>query len=199
MSDLSKIPRPLCLDLFAGTGSATAPIREHGCMEVVGFDISRKAKGRDVTADVRRLPIKPGVRPRFVWASPPCTEFSQLTALRVYHPGGLPRDPELGMVTVREAFRWARHADFYAIENVRGSEKYIRPEYGAPWLRKDAWCVWSNLPASIHSWGRWLKGRAARSRPTPSGLPRFRTGDRSKIPRPLADAVHAAVCPGGAA
>jgi len=180
---------PLVMDLFSGTGSATQPFVECGKHRVVRIDIAGKP---DVRADVRHLPLN--CRPEFVWASPPCTEFSQLTFLRVYHPGGLPPQPEKGMELVRVAFQQAQRARWWCVENVRRSEQFIAPEFGAPWLRKDAWCVWSNLPVGIQTWGKWLKGRAARSKPTPSGPPRYRTGDRSKIPRELAEAVHRAVC-----
>ena len=181
---------PVVLDLFSGTGSATQPFVECGKHRVVRIDIAGKP---DVRADVRRLPIKGA--PEFAWASPPCTEFSQLTFLRVYHPGGLPPNPEKGMELVRVAFREVMKADWWVVENVRRSEQFIAPEFGKPWLRKDAWCLWSNLPpVLLASSDRMLKGRAARSKPTPSGLPRYRTGDRSRIPRPLAEAVHRAVC-----
>lgn len=182
------------IDLFSGSGSATKPFAEcgrHG--PVIHVDISPPAEFRCRVPDqVPKFIVKS--KPEFVWASPPCTEFSQLTALRVFNPGGKPRDPEFGMRLVRWSFTYAYLGKWWAVENVRGSEKYISPEFGSPWLRKDAWCVWSNLPANLESWSRWLKGRAARSKPTPSGLPRFRTPERSKIPRPLADAVHRAVC-----
>jgi len=183
--------RGVVWDLCSGSGSATIAFEECGRHEVVRVDISGRP---DVRADIRRLPLRG--RPEFAWASPPCTEFSQLTFLRVYHPGGLPPNPELGMELVRAAFQDVQRADYWCVENVRRSEQFIAPEFGKPWLRKDAWCIWSNLPAPLESWGKWLKGRAARSKPTPSGLPRYRTGDRSKIPRELAEAVHRAVCEG---
>ena len=198
MSDL-----PLCLDLFCGTGSATAPIREHGCMRVVGFDLSPKAKGRDVTADVRRLPLAEGVRPRFVWASPPCQLFS--TAAAAWH---FDRDERaaVGMGTIRLALDWARRADYYAVENVRGSLRFIIPEFGEPALRGHAYYVWTNLPLGILKASNRL-GKGIRippkSKPPTPGHPRFythhyrtkRTIEAARIPRPLAEAVHEAVCP----
>lgn len=181
----------LVLDLFSGTGSATLPFVECGKHQVVSVDI---AGSPDVRADVRKLPFRSDMRPRFAWASPPCTEFSQLTFLRVYHPGGLPPNPHVGMDLVRIAFHEVMRADYWCVENVRRSEQFISPEFGKPWLRKDAWCIWSNLPPTLETWGRWLKGRAAKSRPTPSGLPRYSRTNRSKIPRQLAEAIHRAVC-----
>ncbi len=187
---------PLVLDLFSGSGSATEPFVKCGKHMVLRVDIAGKP---DIRADVARLPVKANIKPQFTWASPPCTEFSKLTFLRPYHKGGLPPNPELGMKLVRVAFAEAKRAEYWAVENVRRSEQFIAPEFGKPWLRKDAWCIWSNLPSVLLSRAdRMLKGRAARSKPTPSGLPRYRSHDRSRdrsrIPKTIAEAIHRAVC-----
>lgn len=61
--------RGVVLDLFSGTGSATQPFVECGKHRVVRIDI---AGNPDVRADVRHLPIRPGTKVEFIWASPPC-------------------------------------------------------------------------------------------------------------------------------
>jgi hypothetical protein len=185
----------LVLDLFSGTGSATQPFVECGGHRVVRIDIAGKP---DIRADVRRLPLDPDLRPEFVWASPPCTEFSQLTFLRVYHPGGQPPDPEKGMELVRYAFEVARRARYWCVENVRRSEQFISPEFGRPFFRKDAWCLWGNLDGMfLPTSNRMRKGIAARfalgGKWDPGAGDRNKT-NRAVIPRPLAEAVHRAVC-----
>ena len=194
-------PRSMILDLFAGTGSATLPFRECGKHTVVGVDIV-PGPYVEIVCDVRKLPR--WVRETewdFVWASPPCTEFSYLTAVSHARGHRGPPDPEEGMKLVRSAFQEARRARWWCVENVRGSYRYIPREFGEPWLMKDAWCVWSNLPATLQSWGPWFKGVFVPGGVTwPSGSRTFhnvgstRPRDKARIPRPLAEAVHRAVC-----
>lgn len=72
--------RPLAVDLYAGTGGATAAFRDAG-WDVLSIDIERRpreavAGNRDhrVVADVRALPLRRDVeRPvTLLWASVPC-------------------------------------------------------------------------------------------------------------------------------
>ena len=67
----------LALDLFSGTGAATAAFSEHG-WEVIRIDNDSKLRP-DLIADVRELPIM--CKPDFIWASPPVKgTVSQLDA-----------------------------------------------------------------------------------------------------------------------
>ncbi len=186
-------------DLFSGTGSATQPFVECGKHRVVRVDIDPRCHP-DIVADVRKLPgFLLRERPEFVWASPPCTEFSQLTFLRpTAHPGMGPPDPEKGMELVRVAFEAAGRARKWVLENVRRSEQFISPEFGPPMLRKDAWCLWGNVDGFLlGDSSRWFKGNRqgpGTERPGRWGIKRARKYTRAIIPRPLASAVHRAVC-----
>lgn len=201
MSDL-----PLCLDLFCGTGSATDPIREHGCMRVVGIDLSKKAKGRDLTADVRRLPLKAGVQPYFVWASPPCTEFSPLT-WGAYHRGqrGKP-DPEgpMGMGLVRAVRNVIEtYGCRYAVENVGGSIDFISDLFGRPKMGWAGRWIWSSehFPDLMADPTRYRKPLGFDDTRNERGKKcSYAEGSRIRamIPRPLAEAIHRAVCPADA-
>jgi hypothetical protein len=199
----------LVLDLFSGTGSATQPFVECGKHRVVRIDI---AGSPDIRADVRNLPIRPDIRPRFVWASPPCTEFSTLTNLRKYWPGKTGPIPENGMPLVRAAFSAARSADYWVVENVAGSIPHIGKEFGRPRFIWAGRVCWSNVELPLMSppsrW--WRKFGRRPSKKEPEKLAEFKEmmrrrgvqGDsfkdhsraRSMIPRPLAQAVHDAVC-----
>ena len=184
-------PRSMVLDLFAGTGSATLPFRECGKHTVVGVDIV-PGPYVEIVCDVRKLPR--WVRETkwdFVWSSPPCQQFS---VGNIHN-----RDPVEAMKLVRESRELMGEAPKWVIENVRGAVPYmVGFDYvtsaGAFWL-------WSNidlgdLPAfhkgakmrqshfkQHHDRGTWYLAKYTNPRP-----------HSERIPRPLAEAVHRAVC-----
>jgi len=201
------------LDLFMGTGSATQPFRE--CPKghrVVGVDKYSHPPARvpDVIGDVRHLPVDASAFD-FIWASPPCTEFSPLSKLaakRGFRPWP---DPEKGMELVRSAFDEARKAPAWAIENVRGAVPYITKEFGRPKLGWAGRWVWASfefegfMPANLDA----ARKSRMRSDRLPEATWRIRqkakelgmrdrgegwSAVRAMIPRPLAEAVHRAVC-----
>jgi hypothetical protein len=139
----------LVLDLFSGTGSATQSFVECGKHRVARIDI---AGHPDIRADIRKLPeFVKRARPQFLWASPPCTEFSSLTALAAAKGLRGPRDPEKGMELVRATFDLIERLDpeHYCVENVRTSRRYISREYGEPQARIGAWMLWTNVPIGL--------------------------------------------------
>jgi len=201
------------LDLFMGTGSATQPFRD--CLRghrVVGVDIDPRSPA-EIRCDVRKLPRWVREYPwDFVWASPPCTEFSTLTNLRKKWPGKTGPRPEIGMETVRPAFEVARSARHFVVENVAGSVQRISQEFGRPSLGwAGRWC-WTDLEFGLMNppsrWWRKFGRRPSNLEPEKKAefLEMLRrrgitsdtfaghTRARSMIPRPLAEAVHRAVC-----
>lgn len=184
MSDL-----PLVLDLFSGTGSATQPFVECGKHRVVRIDISPKAKGRDITADVRHLPIREDVRPQFVWASPPCTEYSGLRSKT------WDADRVLWEETIRQVQRLRPR--WWILENV----KMAQWVWGRAPYHYGPFFLWGYYPPLPDAWSAWQHSFKGTHNFTRSGGPRFnerRTREeRAIIPRPLASAVHRAVCEEG--
>ncbi len=194
---------PLVLDLFSGTGSATQPFVECGKHRVVRIDIAGKP---DVRADVRSLPIQPGVKPEFVWASPPCTEFSRLTQLAVLRGRRGPMNPEKGMLTFRAAYDFAESTGApFIVENVLGAIPHVLPEYGPPRARIGAWALWGKFPGFLMPKSNRMyklplyyrtdgKGQRMAFRNRGEGHGDKGSAKRAMIPRPLAEAVHRAVC-----
>ena len=78
----------LLLELFSGTGSVGKAFRELG-WEVISLDADPKA-GADITGDIMEWEPPEGLKPDFVWSSPPRTEFSRALTSR-------PRDLVAGL------------------------------------------------------------------------------------------------------
>jgi hypothetical protein len=191
MSDL-----PLVLDLFSGTGSATQPFVECGRHRVARIDIAGKP---DIRADVRALPLPRDVDVEFVWASPPCWDFSRTGAMSRKRWGLAPLNPDRGVALVRkarEAIEWL-NPRAWLIENVLDSLPYLIPELGKPLARRSAWVLWGSLPNLLPATPRMRKGLRKNATESYSELGRPTQRRSARIPRPLAEAVHRAVCSQG--
>ena len=192
---------PRCLDLFCGRGGWTRGFLDAG-YEVTGIDILPRhpmypAEATYIQADL--MGYDAGTGWDVIVASPPCTEFSQLTALRVYHPGGLPRDPQKGMTLVYVTHRIIQQAkpQYWAIENVRGARKWFHPLLGVPRFQNGPWCLWGDFPHFLlRNSAPMRKGLAARSKkPAPSGLPNNASWRRAYIPYDIARGLAEACKP----
>ena len=65
------------IDLFCGTSSVSRVFKERG-WDTLTLDIDPKC-GADITVDIlelRREQLPPAQDVRFVWASPPCVQYS---------------------------------------------------------------------------------------------------------------------------
>lgn len=130
------------VDLFSGTGAATQAFVDRG-HKVVRIDI---AGSPDIRADVRHLPIR--CKPDFVWASPPCQDFSNI-CVRNWTRNKTGGWPEQGFETYAAACDAIAELGpvYWAIENVRGAARWWGPPTkrvgkgpNAPWL------LWGNFP-----------------------------------------------------
>jgi hypothetical protein len=201
---------PVVLDLFSGTGSATQPFVECGKHRVIRIDIAGKP---DVRADVRKLPLNLKERPEFIWASPPCTEFSRLTQLAVLRGRRGPMNPEKGMETFRAAYDFAESTGaYFIVENVLGAIPHVAPEYGQPKARIGAWALWGRFPGFLMpTSNRMYKlplyyrtdgtGQRMAFRNRGEGHGDSGSARRAMIPRAISESVHTAfelsVCEGG--
>lgn len=158
------------LDLFAGLGGASAAMVERG-WDVVTVDID-PSFGCSVTADVLTWTPPADLGPfDLVWASPPCTEFT-----RDFLPWLRGRFPPPSLDLVRSAIRIIGDTSprWWAIENVRGAIRHIKPVLGRP-IQVGQAMIWGNLP----SLGRVMVA------PHKERLSSRKRAERSKIPYPI--------------
>lgn len=121
------------MDLFSGTGSATEAFRRSAGWTVITVDTDKRRRP-DVISDVRSLPISTS-RVDFIWASPPCTEFSLANPSR-------PLKPSLELVfAALDAVRSLRPR-FWILENVTG----LIPFLGIPVCKAGPFCLWGYFP-----------------------------------------------------
>lgn len=185
----------LVLDLFSGTGSATLPFVECGNHRVVHVDIGPPAEFR---CDVRRLPswIR-NAKFEFVWASPPCTEFSKPKQIWDRRPLAEAFRAKMEAISlVEEVLKICAHqADDWMIENACHLQDYLGPADA----RRGGFYLWGPNVGLLPQ-GRFVKfgGSWKQSRPSYARRNYKDSGTalgRAQIPRPLAEAVHRAVCP----
>jgi site-specific DNA-cytosine methylase len=173
LSSIDSRP-PLAYDLFSGSGSALEAFREAG-WQVVTVDTERWGRP-SIQADVRQLPLHK--KPDFLWASPPCTEYSTANPRRqaIERP-----NYELWWATLRIIRelepRW------WVIENVRGAARW----WGLPAFHYGPFYLWTNL-SEIR-----MRATDRPPRKTDHRSPRL----RARIPPELSEAVLVAVARSG--
>lgn len=125
----------LALDLFCGTAGATAAFRGAPGWNVIGVD-NDPSSAADVVADVRgwRPPGRTAVD--FIWASPPCQEFSLMP------PGRAGRRPSLELVFATLEIVRDLRPRFWVMENVVGAIPFL----GAPLQKIGPFCLWGYFP-----------------------------------------------------
>ena len=135
-------------DLFCGLGGWSIGFHRKG-FECHGIDNMDVGYPYDLTiSDIRDYHCKEYYD--VIVASPPCTEFSQLTLLSWKKGQRGPPEPEgkNGLELVREAIRIIDEAKpkYWLIENVYGSLKHIMPILGDPKVLAKPWVLWGNFP-----------------------------------------------------
>lgn len=165
------------LDLCAGTKSATAAFRDRG-HTVETLDI---AGDHTYVCDVRSF--FPDKEYDFVWASPPCTEFSLVRGIKC-------RDRHPDMSIVDACLRICKTAPYWALENPRGCLRYF---IGKPviCLRYGDYGYVSEKPTDL--WGEfpWFFSQEKRQRTVDfrTAFPFDRSGRRSQVPYGLSLAI----------
>ena len=146
---------PKLLELFSGTGSVGSIARGLG-WEVTSLDINNKSNA-DVKTDILQWDYQnhPEQHYDFIWASPPCTEYSVAKTVGT-------RNLELADAIVRKTWEIISHFDpiWYGIENPQTGLLNSRPmmvgksytdidycKYGMPYKKRTR--LWNNIQ---HIW-----------------------------------------------
>lgn len=167
------------VDLFSGLGGASAAMRRRG-WRVVTVELEADFRPT-LVADVRRLPLRGGLRPDLLWASPPCTEFTRsfLPWMRGKYP-----PPSLELVAATYvAVDWLKPR-FWVLENVRGARSFLGV---AKQVIGGRYFLWGEFP-KIDYWEPYKGMKKERLGPSPD-----RAALRARIPYGLSRGLAMAI------
>lgn len=164
-------PAPrLALELFSGTATVAAALRGRG-WRVVTVDLDPTHRP-DVVADVSALPLRlPPGAVDFIWASPPCTEFSDADPRKDHRT----KQPSVDLVAAVLRTVAELRPRYWILENVRGAIPFL----GVPAQKVGPFCLWGYFPPIPATFG------AQTHRKTESRS----AGARASVPAELAEAV----------
>lgn len=148
------------VDLFSGLGGASESMLNNG-WEVLRIEQNAELSlvpntqimsVEDFGKEVEKH-IKQGYnfeQPNLIWASPPCTDFSDgfFSPKSKAGRAGEYYDPQEAIELVKETKRIIDmiNPQYYIIENVRGAIKYLTPILGEPSLIIDSIVLWGRFP-----------------------------------------------------
>lgn len=144
------------LDLCSGLGGASEAFVQNPAWEVVRIENNVVLSGVPHTKTLNVLEwidwlpqlVAQLGRPCFVWASPPCLEFS----LAYNAPGptatreGLEFEPDMGLVEACIDIIQYCQPTFWIIENVHGATQWFLPELGKHQQKVGPFFLWGTFP-----------------------------------------------------
>ena len=149
------------LDLYSGLGGASEAMLNNG------WDVRRiennpllmsvpNTEMMDVLALRNEIESRimfhgvPGNTLSLIWASPPCTDFSNgySSPKSIAKREGKPYYPKEAIANVQHALDIIEYLKprFWAIENVMGSREYLEPILGPPRMIIGSIVLWGNFP-----------------------------------------------------
>jgi len=189
------------LDLFSGLGGASEAFLNNG------WEVKRVENNPELSlvpnteiVDVQAVEdvLKAGIRfginiepVEFIWASPPCTDFSDgyEAPKQRARRAGLNYEPVDAIELVMCAKRIIDliQPKFWIIENVQGSVEYLEPILGKPKLIINSIYLWGNFPIWTMPPGyKHIKEDAWSTTP-------LRANIRAKIPYAVSDACRQSI------
>ena len=156
---------PRMLDLCSGFGGASEAFVDAG-WEVIRIDNNRAFSDPESDYYVPHtiygnlmpgldfhVSIPDAMNFDFIWASPPCYEFSNaFHAPRAIaaREGNLDTySPDMTIVTVIKQIIDNLQPKYWAIENVAGAKKHFEPLLGKPALSLQPYYIWGNFPGTF--------------------------------------------------
>jgi len=185
------------VDLYSGLGGASEAMLRSGDWEVLRIEANEELLGEVPNTwffDVKELPKRGNylsVPPEMtlLWASPPCTDFSQgYNAPKVKaRREGRSFEPDMSLIEAAIELRTIWNPKFWCFENVIGAIEHFRPLLGEPSQIIGPFVLWHNLPQIVMSpdFKHQSKVALSGSNPMSANL-------RGKLPIELSEAVMAA-------
>jgi hypothetical protein len=133
------------IDLCCGLGGASAAMRDRG-WQVTTYDCMADVKP-DVLCDVRNL-IRLPRGADLIWASPPCAQFT-LHQLPYKSCVRKRQDPDLSVVNACRRLIDDSAPNFWVIENVMASRRWLTPILGPVAARTSGHVFWGKLPGLL--------------------------------------------------
>jgi hypothetical protein len=174
------------VELCAGSGTVAKVFRRAG-WETITVDADPSCKP-DVVADVRSWRCPPA---DFVWASPPCQQFSLARLRRIEYP-------DMSVVYACLDRIHESGARWWVVENVRGAVKFFGPPHVSDGR---TWFFWGDWPGQIVLSPRpklcMVGWTAKRGRFLPAGQSVRHVGPKgwATIPEDIAECFQRAVTP----
>jgi len=139
----------LMIDLFSGLGGASEAFHRSRSWEVQRYDNSELVRDVDNTSIVDLTEYQVFAEgAEVVWASPPCTEFSN--AFNAPGPNarreGVDFEPSLELVERAIVLIGIIQPKYWIIENVIGSISHLHPLLGGPRQIIGPFVLWGNFP-----------------------------------------------------
>lgn len=139
--------RMLMLDLFSGLGGASEAFKQHPDWTVIRVDNEPLVLHQvpetcicDVTNTLDRGRWwQSHMKVDLLWASPPCTEFSNARNPKIENPDLTLVQETIKLIDLIKPTVWI-------IENVVGAIKHFLPLLGPPRLILGPYCFWGNFP-----------------------------------------------------
>ena len=182
----------LMIDLFSGLGGASESFALSPEWSVLRYENNPLLEDVPFTTicDLTNFDIHIRHQVELIWASPPCTEFSQAYGAPAPKAQREGRDFEPSLDLVKRAVEIIEELNpkYWVIENVVGAIKHFEPILGPPRQIIGPFVLWGNMPylhvegfehtkASVDVW---------------SGNP-LRANIKGKIPLDLSDALRRAI------
>lgn len=166
----------VAIDLFSGSGSATAPFRHSKEWKVVSVEIE---DGLDIRT------FEPDLYADFVWASPPCQEYSQTGMNRTWQ-SKYKASRDLWTHALRVIHK--TRPRYWIIENVKGAQQVWgrAPYHYGPFF---IWGYFPKIDTKI-SWFESIKGIRSIESDGRSAK------QRAMIPMELSNAIYQSISKG---
>lgn len=183
------------VDLYSGLGGASEAFLRSGEWDILRIENNKELLGfvpntwfysvPDLLSNFSWMTVEREMD--LLWASPPCTHFSQAynAPIPKAKREGRVFEPDMSLIEAAVELRDLWNPRFWAFENVIGAIPYFEPLLGKPTQIIGPFVIWTNLPHIVmdYDWEPERKGDM--------GGGDLRANLRGKLPLELSEAILA--------